>query len=362
MIVRAPWSHGTTYIDGREVEFINYETEVPVKTAFKLIIGGQYSLSPHNFKPIAECKKFLLIRGSGLGDVMFCNPIRRAIKKINPKVHITFMTSGEFAGLVWRDKTIDRFVRIHQFEKIAQTWFDHVSNLNETEHSHMGEFRNKHKIDLFANRLGLPPVKNKQLEYHVKEGEVEWATKEMRSEKRVISIVLRSTCDSKNISIPVIMEVCAILLSEGFVPLIFDKDKKQFGRFKKFIPQGIRNACGKYNLRQCGALLNYCDAVLTPDTGFLHLATALGKKIVAYFGSIGPELSLTPGRIKVLERKHVECYPCNSFECHNNTKKCLRFSAKELAIAVMGAAAMMQLPLGVPKSAGFADRFRETLF
>jgi heptosyltransferase II len=76
---------------------------------------------------------------------------------------------------------------------------------------------------------------------------------------------------------------------------------------------GVLNLAGKTSLRQLMALLKLCRAVLTNDTGPMHVAAALGTPVVVPFGSTSPELT-GPGlpgdaRHRLL-RVAAPCSPC----------------------------------------------------
>ncbi|HET7626672.1 MAG TPA: lipopolysaccharide heptosyltransferase II [Verrucomicrobiae bacterium] len=80
----------------------------------------------------------------------------------------------------------------------------------------------------------------------------------------------------------------------------------------------IQNCCGKTSLRELMALLKCCRALLTNDTGPMHVAAALETPVVALFGSTSPELT-GPGlpgdsRNQWL-KSDAPCSPCFLREC-----------------------------------------------
>jgi lipopolysaccharide heptosyltransferase II len=80
----------------------------------------------------------------------------------------------------------------------------------------------------------------------------------------------------------------------------------------------IQNLAGKTSLRELMALLKSCRALLTNDTGPMHVAAALGVPVVAIFGSTSPELT---GPVSSNELRHsilksnAPCSPCFLREC-----------------------------------------------
>jgi lipopolysaccharide heptosyltransferase II len=78
----------------------------------------------------------------------------------------------------------------------------------------------------------------------------------------------------------------------------------------------IQNCCGKTSLRELMALLKLCRALLTNDTGPMHVAAALGTPVVAPFGSTSPELTgpIFLEASKIL-KSDAPCAPCFLHEC-----------------------------------------------
>ena len=97
------------------------------------------------------------------------------------------------------------------------------------------------------------------------------------------------------------------------------------------------NLIGKTTLAELIAALRGCHALLTNDTGTMHLAAWLGVPTVAVFGSTDPLLTgpLAPsGRVRIL-RHQVECSPCFLRECPLDLRCMKAVSAQEAAAAVL---------------------------
>ena len=75
------------------------------------------------------------------------------------------------------------------------------------------------------------------------------------------------------------------------------------------------NRIGQTTLNELIAELRSCRALLTNDTGTMHLAALLGVPVVAVFGSTEPQLTGPIGENHVVVRQHVECSPCFLREC-----------------------------------------------
>lgn len=81
---------------------------------------------------------------------------------------------------------------------------------------------------------------------------------------------------------------------------------------------GAWSLAGRTSLRSLMAMLSSCGAVLTNDSGPMHLAVALGTSVVAIFGSTSPELTApgSPGNAGVrILRSTAGCAPCFLRRC-----------------------------------------------
>ena len=100
------------------------------------------------------------------------------------------------------------------------------------------------------------------------------------------------------------------------------------------------NLIGKTTLAELIAALQSCHALLTNDTGTMHLAAWLGVPTVAVFGSTDPVLTgplAPPERVRIL-RHQVECSPCFLKECPLDLRCMKAVGAEEAAAAVLALA------------------------
>jgi heptosyltransferase-2 len=92
------------------------------------------------------------------------------------------------------------------------------------------------------------------------------------------------------------------------------------------------NLVGKTTLGQAIDLLACSRIVASNDSGLMHVAAALGKPIVAMYGSTSPDF--TPplaDRVKLLSTD-IECRPCFKRECPYGHLRCLNELNPALAI------------------------------
>jgi heptosyltransferase II len=80
------------------------------------------------------------------------------------------------------------------------------------------------------------------------------------------------------------------------------------------------NMTGKTSLLQLGAILEQCDILVSGDTGPMHIATAVGTRVVALFGAADPARTGPIGSgHRVIQAANVPCIPCRSRGCSNRS-------------------------------------------
>jgi ADP-heptose:LPS heptosyltransferase len=77
-----------------------------------------------------------------------------------------------------------------------------------------------------------------------------------------------------------------------------------------------RVLAGETDLLQLGAVLKQCRLLVSGDTGPMHMATAVGTRVLALFGAADPDRTGPVGRgHRVIQAGGVECGPCRSRRC-----------------------------------------------
>ncbi len=89
------------------------------------------------------------------------------------------------------------------------------------------------------------------------------------------------------------------------------------------------NLCGRLSLTESSAMLNHASIVVTNDSYLMHAANALGRKVVAIFGSSVMEFGFFPYGVenKVLEVKGLTCRPCSHIgleSCPRGHFRCMK--------------------------------------
>ncbi len=84
------------------------------------------------------------------------------------------------------------------------------------------------------------------------------------------------------------------------------------------------NLCGKTSLLQAIDMLALCQAVVSNDSGLMHIAAALQRPLVALYGSSSPDTTPPLGTSCVLLRRMLDCSPCFKRQCPLQHHHCLQ--------------------------------------
>lgn len=114
-----------------------------------------------------------------------------------------------------------------------------------------------------------------------------------------------------------------------------DRDAPVTSEINRLAGRRCADLAGRTTLAEAIDLLSLATAVLTNDSGLMHVSAALGRPLVAVYGSSDP--NYTPplgGRVEVMYLG-LTCSPCFERECPLGHLRCLYDIAPEQALAAL---------------------------
>ncbi len=119
--------------------------------------------------------------------------------------------------------------------------------------------------------------------------------------------------------------LCQSLVAKGDQVWIFGSpaDEECGSAIAEAVGEGARNLAGKTTLPDAIDLLALCNTVVTNDSGLMHIAAAVGSRVVALYGSTSPEFTPPLSVGAEIVSLNLECSPCFKRECPLGHKNCL---------------------------------------
>jgi ADP-heptose:LPS heptosyltransferase len=311
--------------------------------------------------------KFLIIRFSSIGDIVLTTPVIRCLKQQIPDAEIHFLTKGIYKNLLENNPYINKIITldlswdlmIHQLE-IEN--YDYIIDLHHNLRTlrvkkalHVKSFSfNKlniqkwlltalkintlpkvHIVDRYLDTVKKFNIINdgQGLDYFYEEDDEKCLNDIPLSHKfGYIAVVIGAQHATKKLPKEKLKHLCNIL--DYPIILLGGKEDKKGG---KYIASDndikIYNACGIFKLNESAVLVKHADAVISHDTGLMHIAAAFKKKIISVWGNTIPEFGMEPyyGQFEIgnkeAEIKNLRCRPCSKIgynKCPKKHFKCMR--------------------------------------
>ncbi len=240
----------------------------------------------------------VLERTGGLGDVICCISIYRALKQKYPKHLVVYATFKPFAGLLKHSREIDAIYGITPGTTIPKeraTWLvDHHYEPHSSDELGLGG-QKLHVINVFQKNCGLP-MDNERPQISIPTELKKHAAKQFgfKPDETLIAIHTGRTWPVKE------------LTQECWQEIIIGLNKLQPCRILHFcspsrikdkvLPshklEGVQTMPPDLTVLATAAVLSQCRLVIGIDSGLLHLGGALDVPILGVFGPTNPNYYL----------------------------------------------------------------------
>lgn len=272
-------------------------------------------------------KSLLIFRFGGYGDILFCTPLVRYLRKKYPDAKIHFACGNQYK-MIWRgNKDISRF-GIHDY---PVTWqllkqFDyHLHFDGVIEGNPQAEKINAY--DLFLNEAGIDcqsiDTRNKVPVYEPDPYALNKVRNYLRYElgidpdkDQIIAVQARASSAVRTLDPKSLMEIIFKLakLEEYKVLIIGARMDFPLNLYAK----NIYKLTGSLKMLDSVALLKYCKLVIAPDSSMVHFAAAIGVPCLSIYGPFPADLRIRYYPLcKAIEPPDDpdKCWPCF---CHDH--------------------------------------------
>jgi ADP-heptose:LPS heptosyltransferase len=311
--------------------------------------------------------KVLIVRFSSIGDIVLTTPVIRCIKKQVPGAEVHYLTKASFARVLQANPYVDKLILIEKeiTEVLAELKGEHYDCIIDLHHNlrtkrlisalkvksssfHKLNLKKWLLVNLKINALPAVHIVDRYLDaakkffevrndghgldYFIPEADtVPLSALPEMHQKGYVAVVVAATYATKRMPPDKLIDLCN-RINHPIVLLGGAAELQLAELLAVNIGDKIYNACGRTNLNQSASLVQQSICVVTPDTGLMHIASALNKKVLSVWGNTVPEFGMYPympnEQSVIFEVKGLSCRPCTKlgynacpkghFKCINN--------------------------------------------
>ena len=320
-------------------------------------------------------KKILLIRFSSIGDIVLTTPVIRCLHKKFPDAELHVLTKAAYRSIYAANPYVDKVFELTMnmkevVKQLRKERYDFIVDLHKNWRSwrvrlalrrpsasfpkldfkkflytklKLGKLPDVHIVDRYFKAVEKLGVCNdgQGLDFFFNEGdEMHYEDLPEAFRDGFVAVVIGGQHATKILPVDKVVEVCEAL----DYPVILvggPEDAARGDRVKSKVGSYVGNSCGSLTVGQSASLLKLADAVLTNDTGMMHIAAALRKPIVSVWGNTVPEFGMYPYLPQamrpsaIVENKGLRCRPCDKLgysKCPKGHFKCMNsLDSREIA-------------------------------
>ena len=299
-------------------------------------------------------KRILVITLSNIGDVILTTPVIYAINRQFPEARLDVMASAQGVEIFEDDPKIFKVIpynkhgsfmeKFRLIKKLRGTGYDMVVDLRNTLMPFFLSAR--YKTSLFKTRCGYLRHKKDAHLYRIKKlginidgakmyldipsKDVEYVDRLLGKYdpgKCMIAISPGAKSLIKRWTIESLARVCDKLITECALQLVMVGDKTD----RKIIDEMLAkmkgkpaNLAGYTSIKQLGEILRRCSMLIANDSAPMHVASAVGTKVLAIFGPTSTAKYGPSGKDDVVVKASLKCMPCEVAQCRFGTNACMK--------------------------------------
>lgn len=312
--------------------------------------------------------KILIVRFSSIGDLVLTTPVIRCVKQLkDAEVHV--LTFARFGQVLANNPYIDQHITIESsirevIPRLRQEHYDLVIDLHRNIRTLSLKWQlrrpsvsfrklnlrkyllvrlkiNKmpalHIVDRYLNTVKAFGVINdgRGLDYFLTDRDRDALEQlPLHFEDGYIVMVVGGRYTTKIYPEDLAAELVSLLP----LPVVLLGGPEDRSRADQIIRMktgnDVLNGCGVFSLNGSAAVVEKASAIITNDTGLMHIAAAFRKKIVSVWGNTVPDFGMTPylpadsAHHSILAQAiDVKCRPCSKLgyaSCPKGHFRCMK--------------------------------------
>lgn len=294
--------------------------------------------------------KLLIIRFSSIGDIVLTTPVMRRLKEqLEGEVEIHYLTKAAFASILTVNPYIDKVWTMQDsLDEVIETMqgedYDYIIDLHRNLRSGLTKRKlkggmeftlkkynfekwllvnfgidrmpEKHIVDRYLDTIKPFTLEDdgKGLDYFIPEKTKVDLRRFSLKESEYVAWVVGAAHPGKRFS----ARKVASVINQIQRPIVLLGGKSDQALAQEVMQSAtghVVDFTGRTSLHDSAWLLDNADCVVTPDTGMMHIAAALGKRIISLWGCTVPAFGMYPYRpgesSQIIEPKGLSKRPCS---------------------------------------------------
>ena len=327
--------------------------------------------------PARDAKRILLLKLSSMGDIIHTLPALSVLRKGYPEADITWVVDERWQDILEGNPDLTRIVALNKkrlayslyawreaakilrsfkpdlcidFQGLFYTGFlSYLSGANDrigfasarefspwfyTERFGIS-FEGIHAVERYMKLAQFAGAVDSTIEFKIVTGErdIKYIGTFLGEHSLLVAIHPGARWQTKRWSLEGFARVADYLSNKYKAQIILigaREDTEYNNRMKSLMSAKSLDLTGKTDLKQLAALFEKTDLLLTNDSGPMHLAAALGRRVLAIFGPTDPARTGPYGQSRNVVRQDISCRPC--FKKHCGSLLCLTGVSVEAVI------------------------------
>jgi lipopolysaccharide heptosyltransferase II len=308
----------------------------------------------HDF---ASPPHILAVRLSSIGDVLLTTPLLRALRRRHPRARLSVLTKQAYAPLLTHNPHVTRVIGLAP----GRNLMDLAAELRGERYSHLLDLHESMRTRLLrilvpGNWSGYPkhrvaravliqtkrdayperrPVAERyfaaaralDVEPDGRPPELFWSPEaectvttwlggwSLPESARIVAVAPGAAHATKQWPLRHYRALIQRLMGDGWNVVLVggEQDRGLASELAGMVGSGVVNAAGQFNLQQTASVLKRASALISGDTGVMHMATAVGTPVVALFGPTVQAFGFFPYSDRAeVEELALGCRPCSS--------------------------------------------------